>query len=226
MPETGVVGILLAGGLSRRFGSDKLLHPLTDGTPIAIAAARKLRRACRHCVAVLRPAQKPLGELLAAEGLHVRYSGEAALGMGHSLAAAVRSAPAASGWLVALADMPFIAPTTISLLAYTLRGGASLAAPYYRGRRGHPVGFSGAWFETLSRLRGDCGARELLRQNAAALVQVPCDDPGILADVDTPAALAGLGRAPVANLQPPSASVEQLPPYTSAYFSRGLGVQA
>lgn len=211
MPETGVVGILLAGGLSRRFGSDKLLHPLADGTPIAIAAARKLRLTGLSCVSVLRPEQRKLGQLLENEGICVHYNSAAERGMGHSLAAAVRSAPAASGWLAALADMPFIAPTTISLLAYTLRGSASLAAPYYRGQRGHPVGFSSAWFKPLCCLHGDCGARDLVQQNAAALVQVPCDDPGILADVDTPAALARLDCAPISNRQPASASLEQPP---------------
>lgn len=190
MAEAEIVGTLLAAGRGTRFGSDKLLAPLADGTPMALAAARKLRRTCSHCVAVLRPEQELLGKMLAAEDYLIGYSSEAELGMGHSLAAAVRLAPDATGWLIALADMPAIAACTYSLLVATLRSGASLAAPFYRGQRGHPVGFANPWFERLSRLQGDEGARLILTEHSSSLVRIPCEDPGILIDVDTPETLA------------------------------------
>jgi molybdenum cofactor cytidylyltransferase len=189
MASPDIVGILLAAGNSSRFGSDKLLHRLADGTPMAIAAARTLHKVCVRCVAVLRPEQRQLGELLEAEGYIVHYSAKVQQGMGHSLATAVQSEPGAAGWLVALADMPFVDPVTASLVIYALRGGASLAAPFFEGRRGHPVGFSNAWFSQLASLQGDQGARSLLAENRAAISQVPCDDRGILTDIDTPAAL-------------------------------------
>lgn len=50
-----IVGILLAGGSARRFGADKLLHPLPDGVPIAVAAARNLAAALPRVVAVDDP---------------------------------------------------------------------------------------------------------------------------------------------------------------------------
>jgi molybdenum cofactor cytidylyltransferase len=196
MTANGIVGILLAAGSGTRFGGDKLLHPLADGTPMAVAAARTLRRACAHCVSVLRPDQETLAALLAGEGVAVRFDPEARQGMGRSLAAAVRSAPEAAGWLVALADMPFIAPATCRAVAAALRDGAGLAAPFLGERRGHPVGFSRPWFEALSALQGDLGARGLLADQPAALVRVPCDDPGILIDIDTPAALDSPRRRP------------------------------
>jgi molybdenum cofactor cytidylyltransferase len=189
MASADITGILLAAGNSTRFGSDKLLHVLADGRPMAIAAARTLHKVCVRCVAVLRPEQQQLGELLVAEGYTVHYSAKAHLGMGHSLATAVQAEPQASGWLVALADMPFVDPVTASLVIYALRGGASLAAPFFEGRRGHPVGFSKVWFSQLSSLHGDQGARELLTDNSSAICHVPCDDRYILTDIDTPAAL-------------------------------------
>ena len=60
--------------------------------------------------------------------------------MGCSLACAVRATPDAAGWLVALADMPYIATRSHQQVAAALRSGASIAATEFQGRRGHPVG--------------------------------------------------------------------------------------
>ena len=72
----------------------------------------------------------------------------------------------ADGWIVALADMPWIAPATIA------RGDARRATARrswrrcYRGERGHPVGFARAYRAALVALSGDEGrARRSLRGN-------------------------------------------------------------
>ncbi|HXK57970.1 MAG TPA: NTP transferase domain-containing protein, partial [Gammaproteobacteria bacterium] len=64
--------------------------------------------------------------------------------------------------------------------------GAALVAPGYRGRRGHPVGFSADWGERLAALSGDAGARHLLASHRRELQLLPVADPGVLQDVDTP----------------------------------------
>jgi molybdenum cofactor cytidylyltransferase len=65
-----LVGILLAGGSGTRFrasgGGDKLLHPLPDGTPIAVAALRQLVAAVPRVVAVVRPGADSLAAALRA----------------------------------------------------------------------------------------------------------------------------------------------------------------
>jgi molybdenum cofactor cytidylyltransferase len=67
-----------------------------------------------------------------------------------------------------------------------LQAGADMAAPVYQGQRGHPVGFSHAMRAGLEALDGDRGARTLLEQHAARLSLFEVNDPGCLADVDTP----------------------------------------
>ncbi|MDA1117434.1 MAG: NTP transferase domain-containing protein, partial [Proteobacteria bacterium] len=111
-------------------------------------------------------------------------------GMGASLACAVRAAGAADGYLVALADMPFVRPSTIAAVRDALSQGAALAAPYFRARRGHPVGFAGSFREALQDLAGDEGAKRLVDAHAAQLVKVPVGDPGAIRDIDKPADLA------------------------------------
>lgn len=182
----GIVGILLAAGASRRFGADKRWHRLPDGTPMALASARRLLAACPESLAVVRPDDGELAESLRAAGLAVVTCADAAHGMGHSLAAGVAARPDAGGWLVALADMPAIAPDSIRIVAEALMAGAPLARAFHQGRPGHPVGFSRRFYADLLGLSGDEGARRIVQANLALLHKCPVDDPGVLFDIDVP----------------------------------------
>jgi molybdenum cofactor cytidylyltransferase len=179
-----VIGLLLAAGSATRFGSDKLRHALPHGVPIAAQSARHLRPEVARVVAVTRSAQ--VKQILEDEGCEAVLFDKADEGMGASLACAARAAGRAGGYLVALADMPFIRRSTIAAVREALEGGAPLAAPYFRGRRGHPVGIAGRFFESLLDLQGDEGAKRLLRENPGRLVKIPVGDPGVLRDIDTP----------------------------------------
>ena len=185
-----IVGLLLAAGSAKRFGSDKLLHPLQHGVPIAVQSARHLKKEIPIVVAALRPRSEKLTDLLREEGCEVTICENADEGMGASLACAVRAAGAADGYLVALADMPFVQPSSIAAIRDALASGARIAAPYFRTRRGHPVAISGVFFGQLIALGGDEGARKLLAAHEADLVKVPVGDPGVIRDIDRPADLA------------------------------------
>ena len=181
-----VVGILLAAGRSERFGMPKLLHPLPDGTPLAVAAARGLVLALPRTLAVVRPGDTELIEQLSALGLTVVENPLHPEGMGTSIAAGIRAGEGAFGWLIALADMPWVRPATIRALADGLEAGASIIAPEHHGRRGHPVGFASGWGKALGELRGDSGARGLIAAAGDRLTRLPTDDSGVLRDVDAP----------------------------------------
>jgi molybdenum cofactor cytidylyltransferase len=73
-----IVGILLAAGRGSRFGSDKLMHPLTDGRPMAEIAARRLLPACDRVIAVCRPGSEALARQLADCGCRILPCSEAA----------------------------------------------------------------------------------------------------------------------------------------------------
>ena len=188
-----IVGILLAAGRGARFGGAKLLAPLPAashgvgaGTPVGAAAATHLVAALNDVVAAVRPGDHLLQRALEATGARVVACPRADEGMGASLACAVAAAADADGWVVALGDMPWIAPATIRSVAEAIAAGASIAAPVHRGRRGHPVGFSAAHRDALMTLSGDEGARTLVAAAGVDLVRVDVDDQGVLRDVDTP----------------------------------------
>jgi molybdenum cofactor cytidylyltransferase len=180
--------ILLAAGYGSRFDPlgvrNKLLQPLPDGCAVAVAAAASLLAIMPQVLAVVRPEADELRAELQAIGCEVISCAHAADGMGATLAHAVQQSMHAGGWVVALADMPYLKPGTILALLDALRSGADIAAPVYRGRRGNPVAFSRIHLSELLQLSGDVGARSLLQNYPVQWVQV--DDPGIHLDIDRP----------------------------------------
>jgi len=188
--DLNIVGLLLAAGSASRFGSDKLRHELPHGVSIAVQSARHLKLELPRVVAVVRPGSDELAQALAAEKCEVVTCHNAAEGMGASLACAARAAGEADGYLIALADMPFLRRTTIAAVREALVAGAPLAAPYFRARRGHPVGLSRRFFPELLALRGDEGAKRVIAANEKQMVKIPVGDPGALRDIDRPEDLA------------------------------------
>ncbi len=187
-----IVGLLLAAGRSRRFGSDKLLQRLPDGRTVLEASLAPLAASVDRVLVLVRPGPSPLHELLQAKGIPYLEMPQADEGMGATLAAGIRATAQARGWLVGLADMPCLQADTAARIAHALEQGALLAVPQHQGRRGHPVGFAACWQPQLAALQGDQGARSLLQSAAAQVVTMEVDDPGCLLDIDTPEALAAL----------------------------------
>jgi molybdenum cofactor cytidylyltransferase len=180
-----IVGLLLAAGSATRFGSDKLRHALPHGVPIAVQALRHLKAEVPDVVVVVRPG----GEALF-PGENVVVCANADQGMGASLACAAKAAGEADGFLVALGDMPFVRTSTIAAVRDALAAGAPLAAPYFRARRGHPVGLSKKYYAELAALKGDEGAKRVVAAHERELVKIPVGDPGVIRDIDTPGDLA------------------------------------
>ena len=179
-----IVGVLLAAGAGTRFGGGKLVHPLEDGVAIAAHAARNLVAAGLDVIAVVRPGDFPLADVLEQEGCQVTHCAESVHGMGHPLAHGVAATRDAGGWIVALADMPRLRVATIQAVAAALLDGAAIAAPFLGSERGHPVGFSARLRDELTQLTGDSGAKAVLQRHAREIRRIETDDPGVLLDID------------------------------------------
>lgn len=183
---TEIVGILLAAGTAQRFGSPKLLHPLPNGEAVGVTAAITLLQTMPEAIAVVQPGDHDLIDAFTRIGMKVVENTHADEGMGTSLAAGINATVHADGWLIALADMPWIQAATITALLDRLQHGASIVAPVYRGRRGHPVGFSARWRQSLQALSGDRGARDLIAKHTDQLELLNTDDASVLKDIDHP----------------------------------------
>jgi molybdenum cofactor cytidylyltransferase len=197
-----IAAIVLAAGASSRFGSDKLLHPLTlRGMTLPLAAHSLLPwlETLGHITVVVRPGaetfcsaiETALGAIKSAPIRWIECE-DAAQGMASSLVCGVRANLDAAGWMIGLADMPAVPMAAISGVRNALSAGAALAAPSRDGMRGHPVGFASHYRDELLALQGDNGARRLLERDASHVVDIRIDDAGIFADIDIPGDLQHL----------------------------------
>lgn len=193
-----LAAILLAAGQSQRFGSNKLAFPLTingETKPLLLHTLANWLAVFDKVQVLLPAADQSL--LLLIEDLppeqrrkiKVVAVDHAGRGMSQSLKAGINASDNAGGWLIGLADMPWVTPVLLTKLQASMLAGANIAAPFYQGRRGQPVAFAAEYKTTLLAISGDQGARQLLQQNAAQIVAVDCIDDGILRDIDTPADL-------------------------------------
>ena len=192
-----MIGILLAAGFSRRFGqANKLLHILPNGLSIGYASAKNLIDALPVSVAVIQPDNHELAGQLESVGLKV-VTCKIEQGMAYSLAVATQYAgtfaESSDGFVIALADMPFIRPATIEMVANRLSQGSQIVLPTYLGFWGHPVGFAAKFQGELEQLQGDEGARSIIKSHREVVYACECKDSGILMDIDTPDDLTGGG---------------------------------
>ena len=208
--------LILAAGVGSRFraagGGDKLQAMLPGVSQLSVLQTtfRLWRGLGLPCLAVVSDSAPWRAELALQEGLQVLSL--PTTGMGDSLAAAVQATPTATGWLVALGDMPFVQPSTARQLL-ELHEPGRIVVPRHQGRRGHPVLFGRNFAAGLSELQGDEGAKRLLRQGQVLEREVM--DPGIHCDIDTPADLEKL--TPVS---PELPRIAVLPTQESAIWSK------
>jgi molybdenum cofactor cytidylyltransferase len=184
-PVKDITAVLLAAGLSRRFGSrDKLLETL-DGVPLALHAAQRIVdfSPARRC-AVCASADGPVADGLRALGFEIIVNADPAAGLSRSLALGIYAATghATSATLVCLGDMPFIStPHLEAMLERFDAHDAPAVASVLGSQPMPPALFGRSHYSELMALTGDHGARNLLKR----AVLVPCA-PQQLADIDRP----------------------------------------
>ena len=185
--------IVLAAGSSRRFGGDKRKATLPN-SKMVIQQSVETALSCFDAVTLaLRYGDKEfsaeLSFLINNPKLNIFQAPDSALGMSHSLANAIQRINNWEGVFVFLADMPHVEQTTINHLKETFTANQKnnpIIAPTLDGQLGHPVGFAASYFNELTALTGDKGAKHVMNVHTEKVIAVTVDDPGVLKDVDTP----------------------------------------
>ena len=178
--------IVLAAGASTRFGSPKQLVRIAGRPLLHTAVTRASEVTGSALIVVLGCGAAELGALLKHSPGSVVINQDWREGLASSIRAGIARLPlTCAGALLLLADQPAVSTDDLKRLAGTWRKQPQyIAAALYSGTVGVPAIFPRSLFPELAQLRGDAGARVLLRRNAARVVRVPM--PSAAIDVDTP----------------------------------------
>lgn len=170
-----VAAVVLAAGFSRRLGRPKQ-ELVLRGETLLQHAVRMAEDARLAPVIVVVQAQRQSTNLPA--GAQVVINGDAAEGMASSVRHGVAAAQqaGATGVVVLTCDQPLLTAEHLEALCAEPH---RMTASAYAGRRGVPAYFPNAAFDALLQLRGDEGARTLLR-GAATVV-----NEALALDIDT-----------------------------------------
>ncbi len=180
--------VVPAAGRSHRMGTPKALLD-AGGTSFLKRILGSLREGgADPLIVVTRGLEDGVAKEARELGGQVVLNPDPSSGPVSSLQAGIRhlseDAPAV---LFAPVDHPLFSPATVqALIRAFVDTGAPLVVPAYEGWRGHPVLFGRALFPELLEENLPEGARTVVRRYLSERLQLPVEDPGILADIDTP----------------------------------------
>jgi molybdenum cofactor cytidylyltransferase len=177
---------VLAAGDGTRFGGPKQLAEL-DGRPLLEhALATAARSAADRTVVVLGAEAERVLEGIDLQGAEAVVCERWDKGQSASLATGLAHLDDAEAVVILLGDQPLVSHEAVDRVI-AARGECPAVRATYGGDPGHPVVVEQSLYASLRDVTGDVGARNLLL--SAGVTEVPCDDLGFGADVDTPGQL-------------------------------------
>ncbi|MBT8398771.1 MAG: nucleotidyltransferase family protein [Gemmatimonadetes bacterium] len=180
--------IIPAAGRSSRMGTPKALLDAGGLTFLARVMASLREGGSGPLLVVVRKLDSPLATEARFGGAQVVLNPDPSQGPISSLQAGIRALPEGAGAVfLAPVDHPLFSSATVRALAHGFgQERPPLAVPALGGRRGHPVLLGSCLFPELLEKNLPQGARTVLRRYLGDRLEVPVQDPGILADIDTP----------------------------------------
>jgi molybdenum cofactor cytidylyltransferase len=181
-----IIGVLLAAGGARRFGSQKLVATL-DGVPVVRRAFDALSPATDGTIVVVGSEADAVTRALDGKTASIVVNADWALGLSTSLRCGILATPPSTeAVIVGLGDEPAVDPHVCrELVRAWRRDRKAIVAARYNGVQDHPVLFDRAVFAELTSLEGDVGAKSVINRSAerVGFVEVSAPQP---IDVDEP----------------------------------------
>lgn len=186
---SNIAVIILAAGASSRMGTPKQLLKWKNTTLLghALKTAKGLNQS--KIVVILGANFELIKAKVNLDKCEILKNKNWEEGLGKSIVTGVshilRNDINIDGVLVMLADQPLVDGSYLNTMIIEYREGPFqiIATSYKNGKQGVPVLFDKAYFEELSQLNDDKGAKEILRKYAENVTII--DAPHDVSDIDT-----------------------------------------
>ncbi|GAA0535842.1 CTP:molybdopterin cytidylyltransferase MocA [Rhizomicrobium palustre] len=187
MPK--IAAIVLAAGLSRRFGANKLLQEFR-GKPLIRHVVESAQASTAGTVVVVTGAEShAVKAVLADTKVELVDNIDFSTGLSSSLIQGLKSVPPdCAGALILLGDMPLVSAEIIDQLIemFSPTSSRAIGVPLSQGRQGNPVLWGRQFFPELLALSGDRGAKALITAHQDWVYTLEVGDPAVHIDIDTP----------------------------------------
>ena len=182
-----VIAIIPAAGRSGRMGTPKQLLPVNGTTMLAGVVQAVLAGGVTQAVVVTnRSLWEKLTDL--PPSLTLAINDDPHTNMIDSIRIGLDAATVADGYLICPADAAGIEPADVRrcIDAFVHMPDRIIVATH-ASKRGHPMIFPVTLTEVVRSPECDAGLNQLVRNRPALVREVPCDSPGTVANVNTPA---------------------------------------
>ena len=89
------------------------------------------------------------------------------------------------GFLIAHADMPLVSKTILNVLCSALKNkNEEIFIPVYKKRIGNPLAFKYSMIKSLKKIKGDKGAKKIIKTNKLKIKLIKVNSKYILIDFD------------------------------------------
>ncbi len=196
--EKRTAGIILAAGQSTRIDKFKLLIKLEGKYILEWVVDAALKSRLAHVILVLghhfEKIQKVLNKKIHHPRIEIVINPQYPMGLSRSLRRGLLAAKGSyPSVMFLLGDQPMLDAKTINMLLDRFwNSEREICVPVCRGKRGNPTVFSHKYYDQLLQIKGDIGARKVLKKYASHIIHVEIDHPLGFLDVDTKVDLKSL----------------------------------
>ena len=184
-----ITAILLAAGQSKRLRGENKLTKLFKGKPLINHILFSLIKSKVNKIIIVLGFEhlKIKTKLLKSKKINFAINKNYKKGMSSSIKTGLKKLPKNSqGFLIVLGDMPNITKTTINKICSLItRSDKEIILPKFKNRTGNPIGFKQSMIKNIYKIKGDRGAKNIIKKNNKKIKFLNINSKSILVNLNT-----------------------------------------